>query len=159
MPRAIQTESLHAAGDSADVDSYLDKVVKYVPSDVIAAWMTASTILKGQNHHPSKSLLWIVFSVGLVACCLWTYGQIYRTQKDKMIASIQTVVSSLAFIVWVYAFDGPFPDLLGWYRPYLASLILIGFTLLAGAIPPDIFNNSSKARNGTASEQTPDKIA
>ena len=45
----------------------------------------------------------------------------------------QIIISTIAFGVWVFALDAPF-DILSWYKPPYASLILIGYTLVIGLV-------------------------
>jgi hypothetical protein len=134
MPRAIITRTLHSAEGADVVDDFADRVIKFIPGDVVAAWVAAGGVLRGTtNPKPGAIALWATFAVGLAICAVWTYVQVAKTNKD--IAKLQMFVSTGAFVVWVYALGGPFPDWLGWYRPYVGSLLLIAYTALAGVLP------------------------
>lgn len=134
MPRAIISTSLNSAAGAAPVDKYFDRVVKYIPGDVVAGWVAADGVIKGSARKPSPAILWTVFGFGLCFCAAWTYKQVAKTNKS--VAPLQALVSTLAFVVWVYALGGPFPDWLGWYNPMIGSLVLIGFSLGVGLIVP-----------------------
>ncbi|HKW76444.1 MAG TPA: hypothetical protein VJN64_13025 [Terriglobales bacterium] len=135
MPRRILTESLHAGlADGREVDTYFDKVVKYIPSDIVGAWVAANGILKAAQPRPGAITLWTTFGVAIVLCALWTYRQTLLNGKR---APQQTLISVGAFVVWVYALGGPFPDWLGLYKPVTGALLLIGYTLAAAIVTPD----------------------
>lgn len=129
MGRRVQTMQLHAAGGgggAAGPDTYFDKVVKYIPGDVVAAWVAVTGLVK---MAPSSTLLWVSFVFGLVLTAAWTWKQ--TTVAGQPAAIRQILISTAAFAVWVYALGAPF-DSLGWTTPPIPSLVLIGFTLAVG---------------------------
>jgi len=134
MPRAIVFETLNAATPTSSVDSYSDRVMRYIPADVIASWVAVNGVLRGTFPHPGKITLWISFATGILICAIWTYRQVAKTSQET--ARLQAAVSTAAFAVWVYALGGPFPDWIGWYRPHIGSLLLIAFSLIAGMVTP-----------------------
>ena len=135
---------LQSAFQTGSPDTYSDRVLKYVPADVVAAWVAANGIIKEANPRPTPVALWIIFGVGLVLCALWTYKEVSRTNRNA--APVQMIVSSGAFAVWVYALGGPFPDWLGFYHAYIGSLLLIAYTLLVGLVVPDSFATRKTGR-------------
>lgn len=135
MPRAIVSEALHAGGGIGEVDTYFDKIIKYIPADIVGAWVAANGVVRIADPRPGSRTLWLMFLGGLVLCAAWTFVQVARTNKQA--APLQTLVSVGAFTVWVYALGGPFPDWLGWYKPVTASLLLIGYTLAVSFVDPN----------------------
>jgi hypothetical protein len=132
MSRRITTLQLQTT-QGGQVDTYFDRVVKYIPADIIAAWTTATGLIASATNVPSKLLSWIVFSVGLILTPWWIYKQ---TNKPPLPAArTQILIGTLAFAVWVFALGGPFKDL-GFYRPLYGSLLLMLFTLIVGRIQP-----------------------
>jgi hypothetical protein len=135
MPRRIITEVLHAGGAAARPDAYFDRLLKYIPGEVVAAWVAVSNVIKsGSKGDPKADLiLWIAFVVGLFVTGIWVWQQ---TKVPALpTARLQIVVSLAAFVVWVFALGGPFATL-AFYREYYGSLLLIAFTLISGAINP-----------------------
>ena len=135
MSRRVVTRQLEVnIPRNPPIDGYFDRVIKYIPADIVAAWTAVTGLIKGASGQvPENSLLWVVFAVGLVLTALWTLKQ--TAQEGKPPAKTQTLISTAAFAVWVFALGSPF-DSLGFYHPVYGSLSLIGFTLAVGLIAP-----------------------
>jgi hypothetical protein len=135
MSRRIMTVALQSAGAGGPPDTYFDRVVKYVPADIVAAWIAVSSAVKSATHDvPKGTILWIVFVVLVPLTAVWTWRQ--TAQRGLPPAVIQIMVSTGAFIVWVFALGGPF-EYLSWYHALYGSLMLILYTLLVALIIPD----------------------
>lgn len=132
MSRRISTVDYEAAGGPA-ADTYFDKVVKYIPADIVGAWIAVTGLIVGAAGVPGGALLWIAFAVAIILTAAWTWKQ--TTVPDQPPAVTQVVISTIAFIVWVFALGGPFATL-GFYRPLYGSLLLILYTLLVALINP-----------------------
>ncbi len=133
MPRRIITTQYQAAAGSAP-DTYFDKIIKYIPTDIVAAWVAATGLVAtAGNTVPTTTLLWICFVVGIIFTPLWTLRQ--SRMPGLPPAYKQSVVSTGAFVVWVFALGGPFATL-AFYHPVYGSLLLIAFTLIVGLIEP-----------------------
>ena len=101
MARRIREQALQVAGapvPGGQVDGYFDKVVKYVPADVIAAWTAAVAVIKAAPTIPTWVLL-ICLAVGLAATCWWTLRQTDAPNQPP--AYKQAIVATIAFLVWV----------------------------------------------------------
>lgn len=132
MSRRIRTVSPQSS-QSSRPDTYFDRVIKYIPADIVGAWVAASGIVKGAQGVPAESLLWIVFIFGAVLTPVWTLRQ--TNEPEQQPAYLQAGISTLAFFVWVFALGGPFAHFEFYHEAY-GSLLLIGFTLAVGAIVP-----------------------
>jgi FtsH-binding integral membrane protein len=142
MPRRIREFTLQStagAGPGTAADQYLDKVVKYVPADVVAAWTAAVAVINGTVGIPTIWVLLICLIVGLGITYWWTLRQ--TAEKDQPPATKQALIATVAFLVWVLAL-GDLNDVLTgiklgesslWNAAY-AKLILIGFTLVSGRL-------------------------
>jgi hypothetical protein len=128
MSVRIVTTRLESTRGADPPDTYFDKIVKYIPSDIIAAWVAATSAIAAAADVPKERILWIVFTFGILLTFLWKLKQ---TQLR-----VQAAISTGAFIVWVFALGGPFSSL-NWYNPLYGTLVLIGFTLVTGLINPD----------------------
>lgn len=144
MSRRIREFALHAAGPGGaagagaggEPDGYFDRVVKYVPADVIAAWTAAVAIIKGAAGIPSAAVLIVCFVVGIGLTYWWTAKQTQTATQPP--ATKQIIVACVAFVVWVLALgdlDEPLKQLVwaGWNAAY-AKLLLILFTAVSGKV-------------------------
>jgi hypothetical protein len=66
MSRAIVEYGLQGTKGSEGTDKYVDKIVKYVPADVIAAWTAVVAVIKGDGTLPA-GVLPASFVLGLAA--------------------------------------------------------------------------------------------
>jgi hypothetical protein len=145
---ASTTQSTQGPG----VDSFAARVVKYIPADVVAAWVTLTSIVVTQTvpgtpaasttssssaaaSTPDYPVLWILFVVFLVLTAIWTWK---TTQvPNAPTAKTQIIVSTISFAVWVFGLGGPFTSLAFMKgRPYLGGVALLVWTLVAGQIVP-----------------------
>lgn len=115
------------------VDTYFDKVIKYIPTDIVGAWVAVTGLISSGSDVPTNLLLWIAFASGTVLTALWTLKQ--TSVEGKKPAKTQVLLSTGSFIVWVFALGGPFATL-GFYRPLYGSLLLIFYTLAIGLVTP-----------------------
>jgi hypothetical protein len=115
------------------VDSYVDRLLKYIPAESVALYLTLQgIILSGVGGQALTLWLWIIFVIGLCGTPLY----LWRVLKVGKI--VQLVVSTAAFGVWVFALGGAFASL-SWYQPFIGSLVLVVFTFFAPLISPDTF--------------------
>ena len=111
------------------VDTYYDRLIKYIPADVVAGWITVKGIISSASTAPAEKVYWICFVVGLIFTILWTYKITYV--KGNKTACTQIIIATIAFIVWVLATGEPFN-----IEPYIGSLVLVGYTIGVGLIEP-----------------------
>jgi len=134
MPRRVREFSLQSTQGGGDADKYLDRVVKYVPADVVAAWTAAVALIKATTGIPSTTVLLISFAVVLGITFWWTLHVTKEAAQPP--AYKQAIIAVVAFAVWVLAL-GDLNDALqmigGWNQVY-AKLILIVFTLVSGRL-------------------------
>ncbi len=133
MGRRIITTELQAAGSETKNDTYFAKVIKYIPADIIGAWIAVIGLINTSNNVPTSTILWIAFIIGVILTAIWTLRQTKEPKKRPAIT--QTVISTGAFIVWVFALGGPFATL-GFYKSLYGSLLLILYTLVVALINP-----------------------
>jgi hypothetical protein len=133
MPRRIITTQYQSTAGTAP-DTYFDKIIKYIPTDIVAAWVAATGLVAtAGNAVPTTTLLWICFMVGIIITPLWILRQ--SRMPGLPPAYKQSLISTAAFVVWVFALGGPFATL-AFYHPLYGSLLLIVFTLVVGLIEP-----------------------
>lgn len=135
----LQSRDVMAAGPGkkmhvakADESSYSERLAKYIPSEVLAAYIFASNLIGTyQTRQHQIVALFILIGVCLIAVPLY-YWKITPVGKSSR---LNCIVSMIAFVVWAYAMGGPFVEL-GWHHAATSGIILAAFTLLSGAIKP-----------------------
>ena len=105
-------------------DTYVDRLIKYIPPDVIAAYATIEGMIASAGSAKDNSFLaWAVFVVILIACpfYLWRIGGVAKP--------LQLGISTFAFVVWAFAYNGP-PFSLLEIRPVYGTVLLALTTFL-----------------------------
>lgn len=134
MGRRIVTSQLQAQGTGTEIDDYFGKLIKYIPTEIVGAWIALTGIIKSASNIPTNIILWIllVFCTGLTS--LYILKQTF--EPGKPLALKQTTISTIAFIVWVFALgEEPFKSL-DWYNSIYGSILLIGYNLIIPLINP-----------------------
>ncbi len=114
--------------DSKTTDSYAEKLIKYIPADILAAYVAITGITA--SNDPPLWLSWGVFGVLLALTPL--YVCYVKTQPAGFVSSkmFHWLTACLAFTAWCFALGGPFAQTFVWYKPYLGSVVLILTTLI-----------------------------
>lgn len=122
-------------------DDYLSKVAKYIPGEIVAAYLAAQTLITNLAQTPTGKTFAFLSMVLILA--VFNPFYLKRLAKKESEATQerkawkrQAIVSTLAFLVWVYALVEA-PTALGLYNALFASLLLIVWTLLAGLVVPE----------------------
>jgi hypothetical protein len=126
MSIRINTKTMQSAGgEEGTRDSYLEKVVKYIPSEVVTAWMFAKSVVAVAAAE--KSLLWIVFGFGVLITAALKYKQ---TRLP-----VQAAISTGAFVVWTFALGEPIATTAK--LQLYGTLSMVGYTLVTSLVNPD----------------------
>ncbi|PSB02775.1 hypothetical protein [Merismopedia glauca] len=135
MGRRIVTRQLESGTSKATVDGYQDRLLKYIPADINAAWIALSGIVKSTTTIPQNAVLWVLFVILLILTPIWIW--IGTKESKKPVAKTQIVVSTVAFFIWVFALGEPFAtSFKDFYQPVYGSLLLILYTLIVAKIVP-----------------------
>ncbi|NEO84709.1 MAG: hypothetical protein F6J87_10705 [Spirulina sp. SIO3F2] len=133
MSRRIVWTAYESGGTEASIDGYFDRLLKYIPADVVGLWLTGSGLIQSQNDTvPRLGLLWLLFVAGLVFSFFWIRKQ--TAEAGKPTAWRQVVLSCVSFAIWVFAIGGPFAEL-SWYQPIYGSLVLLFYTSAIPLLP------------------------
>ena len=133
MSRRIITSELQSIRSGKQIDTYFDKVIKYIPADIVGAWLAVDGLIKAADNNVAANTSWVAFIIGIIITALWTYKQTQEPKKPPAITQI--VISTCAFIVWVYASGGPFVNA-KLYNPAYGSMLLILYTLVVAMVNP-----------------------
>ena len=112
-------------GINVSDNNYISRLVKYIPSEVIALYLTLDSIIRSSDKsNPSyNNLYWFIFLFGLIIT------PIYLWKLQNVRIKRQLFISTLSFAVWVIAIGGPFVNLEG-YNPVYGSILLPILTFL-----------------------------
>jgi hypothetical protein len=149
LSRRITTEEVQAVGMApAELDGYFERIIKYIPADVVGAWLAATALIEGGSDINKELLKWIAFGVGLVLTPPWMLKR--TAQPGKSPAVLQAIVAFFAFAIWVFATPGgPFSET-DWYHATYGGLLLIAFLLFVGLIIPPADQQGGPAPPGAA---------
>jgi hypothetical protein len=107
-------------------DRYTSRLLKYIPAEVIALYLTLDGLIRSSDKVP-VSLHWGVFAFGVVGTYLYLWRVASVTKQTQLIISV------IAYCVWVFALGGPFVHL-NWYVPIYGALLLPVYTFFVGII-------------------------
>jgi hypothetical protein len=109
-------------------DTYFGKVVKYIPAEIVAAYVAAAGALRSaQDQIPLETLLWLVGAALVVLSPIWVL--IAAAEPGRPRPAFQAGAAAAAFACWVFALGGPF-EFQSWYKPVYGTLVLIFATLI-----------------------------
>ena len=132
MTRRIVTLQQQSTVGGPPPDNYAARIVKYVPADIVAAWLALVALLS-PGGTAYRGLLWALFAVLMLLTPIWTVR--VTRQEGRGPARIQAAVTTAAFAVWVFATGAPFAWL-DFYDPAYGGVLIILFTLATGLITP-----------------------
>ena len=118
----------------APPDGYLDRLLKYIPAEIVALYLGAINVVPQNNPH-HEGALWIIAI--LTTLCTPVYMYLNTREPGKPTLWSQIVISTIAFPIWVFAIGGPFA-LYGWYTEnrWVSALVLSFATFLVAAYQP-----------------------
>ena len=120
---------------SENAQEYAERFAKYVPAEVIAAYLTLLPIVVSgtdPDTHRRTLLLGVIFGLGVVFTPLY----LWRFPGDRRVKQYHFVLSTTAFVLWSYSIRGGFLEDIGAYDPVLAPILLVTFTLASGLAAP-----------------------
>jgi hypothetical protein len=113
-----------AGGDGGgNFGLYLDRLVKMIPAEAIGLYLVAS----GFFETTEGGWLIAVTLIGLAAVIVVRIWGTKDPQNNKGTDWIHVVISSIAFLIWVYKMGGPF-EAYNLQNEKLASLLVLAWT-------------------------------
>jgi hypothetical protein len=121
-------------------DDYLERMVKYVPAEIIAGFMLVNAILDQAMKSSGPNATMAGFPVGSIAVGALIFGMMLvpvfcwyvREENDAWIT--HAVVSTLAFPFWAYLLGAvAFAD---HHDGNLAVILVLTFTAVSGVVAP-----------------------
>lgn len=133
MSRRIVWYNYESSEPEWQIDGYFDRLLKYIPADVVGLWLTGNGLIQSQADDEARSVtLWLLFIVGLALSFFWTYRQ--TVQLGKPTPWRQILLSCISFVVWVFAIGGPFAEI-SIYKPFYGSFVLLIYTSIIPLLP------------------------
>ncbi|HUZ31419.1 MAG TPA: hypothetical protein VMV19_04830 [Xanthobacteraceae bacterium] len=137
---------LQSGGNTAPVaqldpgDGYLERMVKYVPAEVIAFLMLINAILAqamqagGPNAAMARVPVPMIAAASLLIACALTPIYCWYVRKDGDAWLLNAVVSTIALPFWAYLMGAvAFAD---FHDGDLAAILIISFTVVSGLVAP-----------------------
>ena len=133
-PRPASGRFFSEGSQSDAVKEYLERVAKYVPAEIIAAYLTALPIIKGTTDD-GENLRTVLYGVIFAVCLILTPFYFRFMAQPGEPKRLHMAISCVAFVVWAYSLGGLFDDI-GVYHEGVSALALIIFSLFSGLIAP-----------------------
>ena len=121
-------------------DGYLERMVKYVPAEIIAFSMVINAILEqamksGGDHAAMAGVpVPVIATVALIVACLLTPLFCWYVRQDGDAWVTNAVVSTIALPFWAYLMGAVA------FAPYhdgnLAAILVMSFTVVSGLVAP-----------------------
>jgi hypothetical protein len=127
---------------SATYDNYYSRLVKLIPSEIIAFYLALDGIASAMEQK--EILLWIIFGITIIGA--W----IYLARMANVRQLTQRLLTVIAFTIWVYVFGGPFA-LLSWYDAEYGKLLLVVYTFFV----PMLFKGEVSDKKKNTEQGTP----
>ena len=121
--------------EGTSYDTYLEKLLKLIPAEIVALYLTGIGLVPQDLPENQKILLpiWVAFCFILVIVVRYKATSDQTTPANwKLIA-----ISSVAFIIWSYSLGGAY-EAYNLYFPYLGSLAVLGWTAAAPILYGDL---------------------
>lgn len=125
--------ALATSESSCPTDGYLSRIVKYIPSEIIALFLLVDAAAQSLPTLISTPVYFTIFGVFLVATPI--YIAVVTRVPGAPASLAQILIAPLSFAAWVFGFGGPFARL-DWYTPILGAVVALAVTLLAGFVVP-----------------------
>jgi len=112
-------------------DNYLNRLIKYIPAEIIAVYSLIEGILKSNKSNPNiANIYWWVFAI------LFIMTPIYLFKAQKVKSILHLIISSFSYAVWVSALGGPFVYLDN-YDPMYPAILMPLYTFAVGFLIPN----------------------
>jgi hypothetical protein len=141
-------------------DSYLDRVAKYVPGEVLAFFVVINAILNqvvqstGTGATMAGLPVMAVAVIMLIVCTILVPLFVWYVRQEGDAWVINAVVSTVAFPFWAYALGAT--AFAGHWDGNLAAIMLATVTVVSGLVSPQIRTSERQEQSaGVPSSLTP----
>jgi hypothetical protein len=138
---AVDGVSPRAAAGPEKLEDYLERVAKYVPVEIVLAYVTIQSLFQATSGDAAPKAVEIVFYAALVlatAPYLMRFGGPVPNKKR------QALIGTISFVVWTYGIGGQFfwkafEEIVGarLIYPSIAGGVVVLWSLAVGFIKPE----------------------
>jgi hypothetical protein len=125
MAREIKSQTDKGV-NASEANNYKDRLLKLIPSEIIAAYITLHGLIVGIESVHKLQLMWIMVGILFVLTPFYLYKVSMVTKKG------QIFISSIGFLVWVFTTNPPVEKV--WDdipSAFLGSMVFVLYTLFA----------------------------
>ncbi len=121
-------------------DSYLERMVKYVPAEIIAFSMVINSILDqamksgGPNATMAGVPVPVIAAIALVVACILTPLFCWYVRQDGDAWVVNAAVSTMAMPFWAYLMGAV--AFANFHDGNLAAILVLSFTVISGLVTP-----------------------
>lgn len=110
-------------------DDYLTKLVKYVPLEVLGAYLFLASVITSNVSDPHDRAIWLgSLLVGVVVLSVP-----YSIRVLGIVRPMQIAMGAIGLATYVFAVGGWFATT-SWYHQWYASFVLVAFGLLVAIL-------------------------
>jgi branched-subunit amino acid transport protein len=138
VPDTVRSGTAGVAPSSAStVDDYFSRLLKYVPLEIIGAYLAVQGLIR-TAYAGRASLHWWLLALlvaGVIASWFFAASVIHIVRRQQL------AMTSLSFAVWAFATGGWFATN-GWYSAWMSTAAVVVFGVLVRILrlpplPPD----------------------
>ena len=142
-PDSSDLTALRAGGPpapAADLGQYWDRLKNLIPAEVSALYVAGQSVIPPEQRVAPVvwALLCLVFV--LVVTVKQTQTAEGKPKLKYPIDWTHVIISSVSFLIWVYALGGPFV-ILGIHLPWIGALLMLSWTFLV----PQLYQGTAAA--------------
>jgi hypothetical protein len=115
-------------------DDYKDRLLKYIPAEIVAIYLALLSVLKTAppEKTPILTVEWVVFWIILIVTVPWQ-RKILKITKWQQVA-----IGTVAFVFWAVSLGDPFEtSWKGWYQPLYGTMAMMLYTFLIPLFEPE----------------------
>ena len=136
LSESLWRPRVRTAADDGE-DSYVKKVVLYIPGEIVAAYATLSGFQVAAKLPDKPWLVVITVVLGALTVPWLLFGT--RT-KDKKPPVFQALAGLVAYLFWVFNLSGD--KFFDWYNHFFGASLLVVFTLVVPLLERIVFSGA-----------------
>ena len=126
MSRRIVETQLQVSRTDITVDNYFEKIMKYIPSEIVGAWIAIQGIAK---NIATQNIIFLWGILIFLSVLTFFYINNQTSVANKPPAIKQTLISVGAFLIWAFAIGGEPFESLAFYNSGYGAILMILYTL------------------------------
>ena len=76
MGRRIITNQYQSKGEEAKLDGYFDKLIKYIPTEIVGGWVAITGLIKGASNIPTNTIMDFLHYLYWTNCSLYSQANL-----------------------------------------------------------------------------------